>query len=381
MLNTTRKNTIVLLSLADLSISNGQGVFGRKVLSEICDALDSPSDDVFLIAPDPENPTMLQQDFRLPNEKVASLPRKKNRSIFWHMKVQLLIIIYLFKLRPQSVVFSVKPSLIGVEFARVFLGFEKIILVEGLGKNSLKKLGGSMVVFFGNLTYRVLFRKAKSIFVAYESAARWVREYKVACDVSVIPCGVDTEVFNPKHTSENIRLRDDTINIGYVGSFRDVHRLDILVQLLFLNPNFNLTLIGSGYVFEDIRDQIARFKLGERVQFLGELAQEEIPKAIASCHLMWAYTDLGHWGVPIKAFEYLACNKLVIVSERPEFSFVSENGYGLVLDIESPEQISFLLNDFVSKQRNSGTFKIDSFDYISIHHNWQNYRKVADFVF
>ncbi len=369
------------MSLADISSSNGQGVYARKVLPQIIDGLDPKKFNSYLIAPKPRNQDMMSNPL-VDESNIRWLPIKKNRNIFWHIYSQVLVFIYLLKIRPSTVIFSIKPSFFGVELARKIIGFEKIILVEGLGKNNLKTLGGKLVVFCGELCYRILFKNAKAIFVAYQSALDWVNEFDVNCYKEVIPCGVDTNIFNSHLLPQYEKVSGSSqILIGYVGSFRDVHRLDLLTSMLLLNERINLRLIGSGECFTSIKEFVLLNSLVSRVEFVGEVPQAQLPKLMQPCHILWAFTDVNHWGVPIKAFEYLACNKFVIVSRRKEFDFIENNQFGLVLESNDANEIGNSLRHILDKAIADEWFNIDSYSYINKHHNWKKFRKVAGYVF
>lgn len=370
--------TIVLLSLADMSCSNGQGVFSRKVLTELYGELTRKKCNVKLVAPKPKFPSALPSFFL---KEGVWLSEKKNRNILWHLYSQIMVFYFLLKLRPSTVVFSVKPSFFGVELARKIVGFDKVILVEGVGKRSLKTLGGKVVVVLGRLGFRMVFYKAKAIFVAYESALEWVKEYKVNCYTEVIPCGVDISIFNPANVGKG--KSGDRLNgvvIGYVGSFRKVHRLDLLVLQLLEDNRLYLKLVGVGENYGDIKKLVAFHKLESRVEFLGNVPQVDMPKIFSSCSMMWAFTDVNHWGVPIKAFEYLACNKYVIVSKRKEFDFINDYNFGVVLSNNDVTDISQKLGDLIDRADMELSLDVQSFPYIEEHHNWMNYRKVAAFV-
>jgi len=372
---------VAFVSLADISSSNGQGIYARKVLPQIINELDSDKFDSYLISPKPQNKKMIATPL-IDESNARWLPEKKNRNILWHVYAQILIFIYLLRIKPSIVVFSIKPSFFAIELARKIIGFEKIILVEGLGKNNLKTLGGKLIVLWGGVGYRLLFKNPKAIFVAYQSALNWDNDFGVDCHKEVIPCGVDTNIFNSNLVPQYEKVSEcSEVIIGYVGSFRNVHRLDLLASMLLLNDRINLRLIGNGECFSSIKEFVLSNNLSDRVEFVGEVAQTAIPKLIQPCHILWAFTDVHHWGVPIKAFEYLACNKFVIASRRKEFDFIEKYEFGLILETNDVSEIESSLKHIIDKAITDDCFKIDSYSYINKHNNWTNFRKVADYVY
>ncbi|WP_409048993.1 glycosyltransferase (plasmid) [Proteus mirabilis] len=368
---------VTFVSLADLSEKNGQGIYARKVLPQIVQGLDSDTTIVDLICPEPKYNSNFKNEFTS-SVQWRFFSKKINRSLIWHFKTQISILLYLLKRKPDVVVFSIKPSLFSIEIARWFIGFEKVILVEGLGSKNLKTLGGKSVVYLGNLGYKLNFYKAKAIIPAYKSAFEWVKTLNSHGYKEIIPCGVDTDVFKPVKDSE--LSSTEKITIGYVGSFRNVHRLDILLNLLVINESLSVVLIGNGEMYDEVQAFVNANKLNERVSFVGPIEQNQIPSYISSCNMMWAYTDISHWGVPIKAFEYLSCNKFVIASKRPEFNFIEEYGFGVTLSTDNVNEISLILNDIITRAKDEKIFDIDSFSYISLNNNWNNFKKVSGFI-
>lgn len=376
--NKIRRKRVAFVSLADLSVLNGQGIYARRVYPRIIEALCSQAIvDTTVIAPCPQGYSEFISEF--PNKvEYKWIPKKRKRNPLWHLLSQIYIFAYLLRIRPSTVVFSIKPSMFAIELARFFLKFEKVILVEGLGKKNLKTLGGRGTVLLGKMGFRLSFNNAKAVFPAYKSAYKWVQEYNLGAHVEIIPCGVDTNIFRPVFNKfkEN---ESENITVGYVGSFRDVHKLDLLIKIVIANKRISLKLIGNGEMLSSTKSLVAEHDLETRVVFRGEVSQHDIPREISTCDIMWAYTDIKHWGVPIKAFEYLACNKYVLASSREEFDFIDELGFGCTTRSEDVAELSLLLNDIADKIKKSASVPT-SHEYICTHYNWKNFSKVASYI-
>lgn len=366
---------LVFISLADMSEVNGQGIYSRRILSNIAQEINYEDNRLYIITPQPNSSNILYDEFP-PYIKWLYSSKKKSRNMFWHVKFQLFIFFKLLYIRPCHVLFSIKPSMIAVELARLIIGFDKIILVEGLGRNSLKSIGGKATVAVGELFYRVVFRKSKAIYPAYNSALEWVKSYNTNAHIETIPCGVDTRVFHPE-TLDLKYCEQGTITIGYVGSFRDVHRLDLLLNLAENESRVKLLLVGSGQKLKMIKKLVKVKRLDSRVQFVGPVCQQDVCKYIQQCQILWAFTDINHWGVPIKAFEYLACNKFIIASRRHEFNFVEEKGFGLILDSNEPHGMLSRFSTLINSSNFHQIISVESFSYIEKYHNWANFKKIA----
>jgi len=296
---------LAFLASADISVNNGQGVYSRKILEVLVERVAQYSDErITVILPKPE--FFYRVESLLTRCNPIFLSPKCDRSVLWHLSTQFRIIGILIRYRPRNLIYSIKPTLVAVPVASWVTGMRRIILVEGFGIRSLATLGGRLTQTLGALAFRMQFLGAKAVFVAYQSAKPWVESYRPGCLIEIIPCGIDERVFFPVPTT--VTTLDQPITIGYVGSFRDVHRLDLLVRAAAEYHNCKLVLIGNGKEFKRIGQLVEALGLTEQVHFTGGIDQADIPKMIKACHLMWGYTDPASWGVPIKNFEFLGCH-------------------------------------------------------------------------
>ena len=171
------------------------------------------------------------------------------------------------------------------------------------------------------------------------------------------------------------KVRTKTLTIGYVGSFRKVH---LVLDLLQASKNLNIAflLIGDGSEKTIIESYVKENNM-TNVDFLGSKEQSELIQYFAECDVMWAATNDKHWGIPIKCFEYLACNKKVIYTKKEDFVFIEKNNYGYGLDTTDVESIQNLLkrimldydNGILEDNKNSR-------DYIVQHNDWHTFSKV-----
>lgn len=371
------KKTSVLISTADMSAPNGQGIYSRKVLSLLAHEIVSEGGRPIVITPKPVVDELIYNEFPPDTEWLLS-KAKENRSFKWHFGFQVFVLINIIRKRPKSVIFSVKPSMFTIEMARILLNFDKIILVEGNGVKNLKTLGGWFVNLLGNISYRLCFRNAKLIVPAYHSAELWVRGLDKNAKILNIPCGIDPIIFNDASKFEK-RYSRNHIKIGYVGSFRKVHMLDNLLFLVEKYPNVNLILVGSGEQFESIYTRVKQKKLLDRVTFTGAITQNRVPQFLSMCDILWAVTDVNHWGVPIKAYEYLSCNRFVIVSSREEFKFIDINSFGITLSSNSQLELDTKFRELVTSADFENLIDIESRNYILKNHNWNNFKLISNY--
>ncbi|MGC9031742.1 MAG: glycosyltransferase family 4 protein, partial [Minisyncoccia bacterium] len=100
--------------------------------------------------------------------------------------------------------------------------------------------------------------------------------------IITIPNGVDTKRFELKETKEEIRKKLDLqdgilgINIGRLAPFKNQKFL-IKAAKEVKNPNFYILIIGDGDEYENLKNEIKRENLEEKVKLLGFVSSDLIP--------------------------------------------------------------------------------------------------------
>lgn len=362
------KKKIVILSNVDISQTNGQGIYALKTIEALCTSEDF---DFNLIVPKPRNIEVLESVKK--KAIITFLPSKKDsRKIGWHLSIQFRILICLMKIgKVDAVVFSLKPTMIAPLLYCWTKSCPFFLLVEGLAVNTLRKIAQGVVRHLGMLVLNTNIKKATKVFPAYLSAQEWVDSIRDEGSI-LIPCGVDFNKFIVEK-----KKKTDVLTIGYVGSFRKVHMLEELVAAI-VDKNIRVKFVGDGKVKSSLLKIVEENGLEQNVEFIGEKRQEELPLFYSGCDVMWAVCDPKHWGVPIKSFEYLACNKKVIYTEKIDFEFIEGKNFGYCLNSLDEKNLSdFLL--WLENQYNEGLVSDnkEAREYIKANNNWSRFREIV----
>ncbi len=151
-----------------------------------------------------------------------------------------------------------------------------------------------------------------------------VRLYGAAAErISVIPCGVNLDLFQPVEQAEARRalaLRDDDRILLFVGRIEPLKGIDILLGAaaeLAMEHDCSVLVIGgdSGAQQGEIaylRNLAARLGIAERVSFLGAVDHERLPlyySAADVCVVPSFYESFG-----LVALEAMACGTPVVAS-------------------------------------------------------------------
>lgn len=134
--------------------------------------------------------------------------------------------------------------------------------------------------------------------------------------VYCIPNAVNTNVFNINNCLKIPEYRSDILYCGALwGNWFDWK----IVRHLANNSEYKITLIGGG-----CPDNIQR-EFKDRIAFTGLIPQEEIPNYIYNskvCIIPFKVDEITKYTNPLKVYEYLALNKLVVASDMPELYFL-----------------------------------------------------------
>lgn len=164
------------------------------------------------------------------------------------------------------------------------------------------------------------FRQADVVACVSDEVAGALQDRGVEEDrLLVTPCGVDTDLFRPDRDVQAIRARyglDRRFVIGWAGSFRNFHGLDVLVdaldELRRRIPEIALLLVGDGA--ERPRIERAVRATGVPVAFPGTVPYTEMPAHLCALDvaLLLAPADEPFHYAPLKLREYMACGRAIV---------------------------------------------------------------------
>lgn len=136
----------------------------------------------------------------------------------------------------------------------------------------------------------------------------------------LIPNGVDTSIFKKiNKAKENLGLSG--FIVGYVGVLREWVDLESVFRALkLLDKDIKLLIVGGEGQFKESIELADRFGVLDRVKFTGMVPYNEVPKYISAmdvCLIPFKNNDISKHSLPMKLFEYMACEKPVISSNIP----------------------------------------------------------------
>lgn len=166
----------------------------------------------------------------------------------------------------------------------------------------------------------------------------------------ILQNGVDVNVFKKMDPHPELieKLNPNKhFILGYVGVLREwVDFKPIFNAIKFLQNicQIRIIIVGGGSEFDSIKKQITEFGLDERVLLTGTIPYNKIPEYIACmdvCIIPFKYDAISRNAVPLKLFEYMACEKPIICNKLD--AVITEIGGNIFYASNSKEYASKIL--------------------------------------
>lgn len=134
--------------------------------------------------------------------------------------------------------------------------------------------------------------------------------------------GVDLKHFK-QYTKEEIDImesikKDYKMIVGYYGALASWFDYDLVKKLAKENPEIAFVLIGIKYDTSFDESNIEKI---ENIKYIGAVEYNNLPKYARYFDIAWipfVINDITLATNPIKVFEYMALNKLIVTSPMPE---------------------------------------------------------------
>ena len=124
----------------------------------------------------------------------------------------------------------------------------------------------------------------------------------------------------------------DELVLGFVGYFRDWHRLDLVIDLLALPglEGLRLVIIGEGPAGEGLAAQARQLGVEERVHFPGPRRHDRIPELLTAFDVA-LMPAINAYASALKLHEYMAATLPVIAPDQPNLHEVVTDGESALL--------------------------------------------------
>jgi glycosyltransferase involved in cell wall biosynthesis len=264
------------------------------------------------------------------------------------------------------------------------------LLESDLVGQPLRGLHRLVAAWEARFTYRVATR---IVCVSEAARAQLVTTWKVhPAKISVVPNGVDSQVFRPGGDGQKVRGElglDRAPVICFVGGFHAWHGIDHLVKsfarVLTLVPGARLLLVGDGPARPEIERAIALHGVGRSVHLTGVVPQARVPELLAASDVaVLPYPRLPKelWFSPLKLFEYMAAGKAIVASRAGQVAEVIEDGTSGYLvtpgdEVELAQRLAALLQRPDERERLGRAARKQAIE----RHSWARYIRQLESVY
>ncbi len=244
----------------------------------------------------------------------------------------------------------------GREFRPDFL-YERYAFGNAAGVRAARRLGRPLVLEVNAPLALELARTRGLVFPALARSveARILRSATLLCAVTgvlrdllvelgaphervlVTPNGVDLQRFAfpdralaRRSARERLGLAPEPpggeLVLGFVGFFRDWHRVDLALEALasYELRAARLVLIGEGPARAGLERLIQARGLGPRVHFAGARPHDEVPSCLPAFDVALV-PAINSYASPLKLFEYMAAALPVVAPDQPNLREVLEH--------------------------------------------------------
>jgi glycosyltransferase involved in cell wall biosynthesis len=156
----------------------------------------------------------------------------------------------------------------------------------------------------------------------------------------IAPMAVDADRFSPDIDGTAVRSAlqlDDRFVIGWVGSFRRFHGIDLavdaLTRLRTSVPEATLVLVGDGFERAASEQQVNRLGLTDAVRFVGQVENEVLPRYLRAfdAAVLTAREGQSFHYSPLKLREYMASGLPVVAPRIGEMARILNDGKDALL--------------------------------------------------
>ncbi len=201
---------------------------------------------------------------------------------------------------------------------------------------------------------RRVWRRAAAITSVSDHLAAAVNRIEPGVDITVIPNGVDTELFRPSPGGPSAGPPGepdaaDPVHLLCVARLIECKGLQYLLECMARLPAkwpCRLTVIGTGSYRQTLIRKARALGLSRRVDFAGVVAHEELPRWYqqASAFVLPSYGD----ACPQTAIEAMACGLPVVATRDSGVSHYVEHGVsGFLVAARSAEALEAPLRELI----------------------------------
>ena len=237
----------------------------------------------------------------------------------------------------------------------------------------------SVILFSELIDFITLRNSCKVIAVTNGIKNALVRKYGLdACNVKVVPNGVDLQRFAPidkKRAKTVIGLALDTPIVCFVGNLNPIQGVEILIEsspyVLATVPLVKFVIVGDGPLKKEFMTRTEALGVRNAFIFTSKVADEMLPVYINAADVCVTFKKSilsGH--SPLKLYEYMACEKPVIASNTNGFEILATYKAGILVDADNSGEVVTAIIKLLTEESLNETMAKNARKAVKEHHDW-----------
>ncbi|GAA1203475.1 glycosyltransferase [Pseudonocardia alaniniphila] len=189
--------------------------------------------------------------------------------------------------------------------------------------------------------------------------------------ISVVPCGVDTELFAPEGPVAQRSERPRLLSLGRMVRHKGV---DEVIEALRRIPHAELVVAGGAHsddpYAERLRSHAEAVGVADRVRLIGPVGRDEVPALLRSADAVVCVPWYEPFGiVPLEA---MACARPVVASAVGGIQdTVVDQVTGLLVPPRRPDAVAAAVRDLLASPTRGAAFGIAGHDRVLARYDWE----------
>ena len=248
-----------------------------------------------------------------------------------------------------------------------------LTLQEGDTPEHIKKATGIMYPL-----YKKIFTNANHIQSISKFLNKYGRSMGATCPSTVVPNGVDVELFSHTYTSSQMKALEHELGLDPFDSVLiTTSRLvakngiaDIIDALAYLPTYTKLLILGTGPLDKFLRDKTILLKLEKRVTFVGFVPNRELPLYMRVSDI-FIRPSLSE-GMGISFIEAMASGLPVIATEVGGIpDFLTDGVTGLFCEVNNPRSIAEKVELLIGDETLRNTIVKNAREMVRTKYDWK----------
>lgn len=240
--------------------------------------------------------------------------------------------------------------------------------------------------FIGKFVLKYNLKKADLLCATSNTIKKYIHQV-TSKPVTVIPFGVDTNLFKPKEVSSLFDKK--TFVIGSIKSLEPLYNNLVLINSFVIlakkYKNLKLLIIGEGSQEAQLKDLCKEFGIESKVKFTGRIPFEKISDYFNQINVLANLSEYESFGVSV--IEAMACQRPVVVTNVGGLAeVVATDAVGLKVPIGNVEETALAIEKLILNKELCITIGQNARLHVLNNYNWDanllqmiaEYKKLID---